>query len=129
MCSFREVFCLFVCFCSLCCRAPVFGEEKCSGCSAAWTGRAVLHWGELSSSLQQNSTQWAPGGANEGWIRDPFLTLESPLLVKTTNFPPPTSLKPPCSLLEQISHDLRWAMSFPWSLSPSKCARIESHVK
>lgn len=127
MCSFRGVF-----FCGLHCYASVFGAsasgERSSSSSVAWMGKAVLCRDESCSptSSYTSSTYslarklkngflkvWREDGLQRSFHKSRRSSL------KTTDLPPLTSLKPPCSLLEQILHDLLWAMHFPRVCRPA----------
>lgn len=131
MCSFRGVF-----FCGLHCYASVFGAsasgERSSSSSVAWIGRAILRRDESCSptSSYTSSTYslarkhkngflkvWRKDGLQRSFHKSGRSSL------KTTDLPPLTSLKPPCSLLEQILHDSLRAMHFPRVCHPADVPR------
>lgn len=65
----------------------------------------------------------------KGWITGPFTKLKSLLALKIKDLPPLTFLKPPHSLTGAHTPQLAPSHVFPEGLSPSKCAKRESHAK
>lgn len=65
----------------------------------------------------------------KGWITGHFIKLESPLTLKIKDLTPLVSLKPPHSPTGADTPQLAPSHVLPKGLSPSKCAKRESHAK